>query len=293
MNLEKLNLLAADLPDDYKTKALALVTRMGETIEGIGDEPVKWRPSTVKLVQATSDRSKLPKGAQMGDIIIGESVIQTPAAVIPLRSWDARQYWSPDQNEAKMFCSSPDADLGYIGLKCRECPHSKFDEEAKKIDCNKIKVVMVVAADLSDIFLINFAKTSYKIGNDWQMMQKKAGVATYRRIYGLKSETSKAYKNVETIAIETYDDDKRNTPESILVFLKELFDQVGTDRKEHLDDFHKIVLSRKQDTNLLTGPASGVDSEIVLLGTDSTPSDDSTPAPATAKTGAAAKKYTV
>ncbi len=168
MDLTKLKDLAAGLPEAYKANAEALIARMDEVIDGIGDEPVKWRAGTVKLFQAVSDRTKAPKGTQIGDLILGENVLKTPFGVIPMRSWDARQYWSPDQNEAKMLCSSPDAELGYIGLKCRECPHSKFDEEAKKTECNKIKVVMVLAADCSDIFLINFAKTGYKTGGEWQ-----------------------------------------------------------------------------------------------------------------------------
>jgi hypothetical protein len=291
MDLQKLTELAASLPDSVRAKAQALVTRMGEKIEGIGDKPVEWRPSTAKLMQAVSDRSKAPKGALPGSIIVGEEILDQPARVIVLRSWDARQYWSPDQNEAKMLCSSPDAELGYMGYECRKCPHSKFDEETKKTECNKIKTMMVLKADLSDIFLINFAKTNYKVGTDWQMMMKKAGVAPYRRIYGLRSETSKQYKNVETIAIETYEGDKRDTPTEFLAFVTEMFNQVGADRKAHVDEFHKIVLSRKQDPAMLSNSGSA-DSEVVMVGTDV--KDDETPAEQVEKKeSSAAKKYKI
>jgi hypothetical protein len=291
MNLEKLKDLAQALPEAVRQNALDLVTRMGEVIEGIGDEPVKWRASTAKLMQAVSDRSKAPKGATIGDIIVGEEVLAAPAKVIVLRSWDARQMWSPDQNEAKMLCSSPDAEVGYIGNKCRECPHSKFDEETKKTECNKIKTMMLLKADFSDIFLINFAKTNYKTGTEWQMMMKKAGVAPYRRIYGLKSETSKQYKNVETIAIETYTGDERDTPADCLAFVTELFTQVGADRKEMVDNFHKIIISRKQDPSMLTS-SGGADSEVVLIGTDS--ASEAAPAkPAGKSESTLAKKYSV
>lgn len=291
MDLNKLNDLAQALPEAVRQNALDLVTRMGEVIEGIGDEPVKWRPSVAKLMQAVSDRSKAPKGASIGDIIIGEEILQKPAKVIVLRSWDARQYWSPDQNEAKMLCSSPDAEVGYIGNKCRECPHSKFDEEAKKTECNKIKTMMLLKADFSDVFLINFAKTNYKTGTEWQMMMKKAGVAPYRRVYGLNSETSKQYKNVETIAIETYTGDDRDTPAAHLAFVTELFNQVGADRKEMVDNFHKVIMARKQDPALLASNSGGADSEVVMIGTDSAESSDSKPAPKSESS--MGKKYVV
>lgn len=291
MNLNKLADLAQALPDAVKQNALDLIARMGEVIEGIGDKDVTWRPQTLKLIQAMSDRSKLPKGANIGDLLLGENVIPQPLDVIPLRSWDARQYWSPDQNEAKMLCSSPDATLGYIGLECRSCPHSKFDEETKKTECNKIKVFMVVARDLSDVFLIQFAKTGYKTGNEWQQMMKKAGVSPYRRVYGLKSVASKEYKNVENIGVETHEGDKRDTPKEMLEFVTELFTQVGADRKESVDEFHKIILSRKQDPALLA-KAGGADSEVVMIGTDTAETVVPTEAAPASKSGLA-KKYNV
>lgn len=289
MNLEKLSAIAANLPDAYKANANDLITRMGEVIEGIGDRDVTWRPQTLKLVQAMSDRSKLPKGANIGDFLLGEDVVTQPKAVIVLRSWDARQYWSPDQNETKMLCSSPDAVVGYIGKNCKDCEFSKFDEETKKTQCNKIKVFMVAAADLSDVFLIQFAKTGFKTGGDWNNLMKKAGVATYRRVYGVKSVDSKEYKNVVNFGVETFEGDKRDTPKEILEFVAELFTQVSTDRKESVDEFHKIILTRKQDPALLANSAA--DSEMVLI-PDTT---EAVPAAAAAPAGKSslAKKYNV
>ncbi len=294
MDLTKLTALAADLPDQYKEAASNLIARMGEVIEGIGDEPVKWRAGTVKLMQAVSDRAKAPKGAQIGDLILNETILNKPTKVIVLRSWDARQYWSPDQNETKMLCSSPDAELGYIGMQCRVCPHSKYDEEAKSIDCNKIKVFLVVTADLSDVFMVNFAKTGYKTGTEWQSTMKKAMVSPYRRIYGLSSETSKQFKNVETITIETYSTDaEKNTPAELVPFVTELFNQVGGDRKEMLDNFHKIVLSRKSDPALLAQSSGGADSVVLIEdGTPATETEVKTEA-APKKQSASAKQYTV
>lgn len=294
MNLEKLAQLANDLPEAVRQNAINLVTRMGEVIEGIGDTPVTWRPQTLKLVQAMSDRSKLPKGAGVGDFLLGEDVQAMPMKSIVLRSWIARQYWSPDQNETKMLCSSPDNKVGYIGKECKSCEHSVFDEETKKTECNKIVSVMNLKADLSDIFIVNFAKTSYKIGTDWQSMMKKSGVAPYRRVYGLRSEDSKQYKNVSNMAIETYTGDQRDTPAEYLPFVTELFNQVGADRTEMLDAFHKMIFERKKNPAMLANQ-SGADSEVVLIGNDAPTGDspfkeDDAPAP---QVSSKAKKYVV
>lgn len=290
MNLEKLTALAQSLPDTVKQNALDLLERMGEVIEGIGDRPVGWRAPTLKLIQAMSDRSKLPKGANIGDFLLGEDIVAQGTKVIVLRSWEARQYWSPDQNEAKMLCSSPDAKLGYIGQECKTCPHSVYDAEAKKVDCNKIKVFMVVTDDLSDVFLVQFAKTSFKNGGEWEGMMKKAGVAIYRRVYGLKAVASKEYKNVETIGIETYEGADRDTPKEYLEFVAELFNQVGTDRRESVEVFHKMILERKKNPELLVNNA-GADSEVVLI-EDGTTAEAKEEAPA-AKQSPKAKQYSM
>ena len=258
MDFEKLNTLAAALPDQYKANAQALLTRMTEVIEGIGDNDVKWRPPLLKLVQAVSDRSKLPKGAGAGDIVIGDAKVEQPLGFIPMRMWNARQYWSPDQNEAKILCSSQDAKVGYLG-DCNTCPHSKFDEVARKSDCSKIKVVISIKDDLSEIFTTNFAKTNFKIGGEFETLLKKAGVAPYRRIYNMRAETSKQYKNVETYAIDTRSGKERDTPVEVLEFVTELFNMIGVDRKESVDQFHKYIAERSLKTAALEAPAeSGV-----------------------------------
>jgi len=263
MNIEKLAQLVADLPEPYKANAQALVERMGAVIEGIGDEGVKWRTPTAKLMQATSDRSKLPRGATIGDIIVGERILQKPARFIPIKTWDSRQYWSPDKDEEKMLCSSPDAKVGYIGANCATCKHAVFDETTNKTECNKVKSFIVILEDLSDIFIMNFGKTSYKIGLAYEKNLKKAGVMPYRRVYGLSSVSNKQYKNVENLDIELYDGDKRDTPAVLLPFVEELFKQVKFDREEMLIAFHKMVTERRQDPSLLTG--SNSDSELVML----------------------------
>lgn len=249
MNLDSLKELAAKLPESHKGNAEALIERMESVIEGIGDEPIRWRPLLLKLIQATTDRSKLPKGVGAGDFMLGEDKLEQPAKVIPLTIGNGRQYWSPDKDEAKMLCSSPDAKVGYIGLDCAKCPHGKFDEESRKSECSKIKQMLVIAADFSDIYSINFAKTNYAIGTEFETLMKKAGVAPYRRIYHLSSKTNSKYKNVESFVVEPAPAAEKVVDAELVDFLKELFEVVRTDRKESLDKFYEFIqIRRASDT---------------------------------------------
>lgn len=263
--LSNIEALAQKLPASVKANALELVKRMGEEIEGIGDEPIKWRPENLKVVQATSDRSKLPRGAAIGAIIIGENVAKQPQKVIPLRAWDSRQYWSPDKDEARLLCSSPDAVVGYIGKECKNCEFGKFDSEAGRSACNKGKTVLSISDDLSTIFVTNFTKTNYANGKDWAGLMRKAGVAPYRRIYEMKTETSKKYKNVEALLVETQNE---STPKEHIDFLEALFAKVGADREEHLAAFREMLSNRKQDHVLLAASAGGGHTDVPQLTTD-------------------------
>lgn len=253
-NLEKLAELAATLPAEVQESAQLLVERMGEVIEGIGDKDVEWRPEILKLVQGTSDRSKLPKGAAIGSIVHGEEVMDQPFQVIPLRSWISRQYWDPNPDNAKMLCNSPDSKVGYMFGECRSCQYSKFSEEENKSQCNKTVTVLCIAADLSKVFTVNFSKTNYANGNDWLTLQKKAGVAPYKRIYSLNSETSKKAKNVEVLVASP----GTMVPKEHLPFLEELFTLIGNDRKTSLETYYKIIEERKKNNPALEAPSNTV-----------------------------------
>lgn len=262
-NLENLKALAANLPAVYKENAEALLERMGEVIEGIGDEPITWKPNMLRLVQGTTDRGSIPKGTTIGDFVLGEARVERPLKFVPIIVWDGRQYWSPDQTESKMLCSSPDAKLGYIGANCNSCPHSAWDEETKKTECSKVKQALVIAEDLSDIFQVNFAKTNYATGMELIGLMKKAGVAPYRRIYNLDSKTSSKNKNVENFDVRP--SDERNVKPELLEFLAELFRTVQADRKEHLEAFYAMIEDRRQKGQLtaLAAPESA-DATIAL-----------------------------
>jgi hypothetical protein len=271
MEFEKLYELAEQLPESVRDNAVELLTRMNTKIEGIGDTDVEWYPPLLKIVQGMSDRNKLPKGAMIGDVIIGERKVESPMKFIPIRVYESRQYWSPDQNEARMLCSSPDAQVGYLGFNCKSCPHAKYDEEAKRSECSKLEVVMAMSEDLSELFVINFAKTNYNEGREFKSKLRKAMVPPYKRVYGLRSESSKQYKNVESIKVDVLEKDKQATNEATLPFLVELFNQIGVDRKKMLDDFHAMIKERQANGAAQLPPP--IDSEIKQISVETSESN--------------------
>lgn len=244
-NLQNLKALAATLPENLRANALKLIEEMGATVEGIGDESQSWKPSYLRLVQGTTDRGSIPKGTGIGEFVLGEEKLEQPLHLIPIRIWDARQYWDPDQTSNKMLCWSPDAKQGSVFGNCKSCSHASW-VEGEGSDCGKIKTAMVIDAGLSKVFTINFGKSNYRVGTEFEGMMKKAGVSTYARTYGLSSTTSPTAKNIEIFKIEALDDKSRKTPEALLPFLKELFDLVSHDRKAVVELFYQNATARQE-----------------------------------------------
>jgi hypothetical protein len=276
MDLTKVKVEAEKLGKDYKQSALDLLARMEEVIEGIGDEPIRWKPPMLKMVQGTTDRSTIPKGSAVGDFILGESKVEHPMNFIPLRIWEGRQFWSPDPNESKMLCSSPDGKLGYIGAYCNQCPHSKYDEATKKSECSKTQNVLAITPDLKQVFITTFSKTNYQTGLELKKAVTKAGVALYRRVYALTSKTNQTYKNVENYSVETLDEKNRNSNPEILGFLREMFDAATEDRKVNVDKFHELILARKESGAALPAPEQSSNTVVLTDSSQSTGDEVST-----------------
>lgn len=292
MNLDTLKEVASRLPDAVKANAETLLAEMSSVVEGIGDEPVAWKPPFLRLVQATTDRTTLPKGTGVGDFVVGEKALDKTLKYIPLRIWDARQYWDPDQNNNRMLCNSPDAKKGYIGLDCKQCPHSQWKDEGGS-DCNKIKGMLAITSDLRTIFNINFAKSSYKAGTELEGFMKKAGVSPYRRTYGMNTTPSATAKNVEIFKNEILSGGEQVTPEAHIEFLTGLFNIIQADRKAMIDRFYEMAAVRTATAAALPPPES--DSTLVI---ENSPTE--TTADATAdipekksKVSPLAKNYTV
>lgn len=247
--LDTLKAQAATLPESVRANALKLIDVMGTPVEGIGDEPTPWKPPFLRLVQGTTDRGSIPKGTGIGEFVLGEEKLEQPLHFVPIRIWDSRQYWDPDQTSNKILCSSPDAKVGYAFGECKTCPHAVW-KEGEGSDCGKGKNVIAITSDLSRIFTVGFYKSNFKIGTELEGYLKKAAVNTYARTYGLSSATNSTAKAVENYKIEVLDDKARRTPEEHLPFLRELFTMVSADRKSNLDVFYENM-ARKRDLQAL------------------------------------------
>jgi hypothetical protein len=290
MDITKLKELAKDLPKTHKDNAEALLMRMEAVVEGIGDRDIGWKPSLLRLVQGTTDRGSIPKGTAIGDIVVGEQKVAQPFKFILLRVWDGRQYWSPDQTDTKLLCSSMDGKLGLRYGYCNRCAFGKWNDVENRSECGKTKNIIAISHDFSDIFSVTFAKTNFKCGMELENAARKAGVQPYHRTYALSSQTNTKFKNIENFSVALLSDDQKVTPEALIPFLTELFAMINTNRKDALEGFYEYALTNAQaNTPALDAPAESKD--VVLLEAQGEQSEQ--PEQPEAATSSMAKKYEV
>lgn len=237
---------AADkLGKSKKEAAQNLLKNMSTKIEGIGDQAIEWRPSFLRLIQPTANN--VPEGATIGSLVVGERVLtdtkNKELSIIPLMTWDSREYWNEDPNVSQTICSSPDSKMGSRFGKCWGCEHAVF-VDGQGSDCNKSKSFLAVLSDLSEVVILKFSKTQYKTGLDFFNMLKRAGVMPYKRTYTLS--TSKGGKAYYNLSVQPSTDKPGDAEDA---FLSELFSIVSSDRKESLERFYEYLNNKQTQQN--------------------------------------------
>lgn len=222
------------LPDAMKANAMALIKDMTTERMGIGDRVIRWRPSLLRIVQGTTDTSAIDGDVKLGDIVFGNIPAGKKPRIMTLRSWDSRQMWDPDQNNARVVCSSPDGKTGWRFGDCRKCENSKFQDDKPAL-CRQQKTFLAVTEDLSEIIQIDLSRTQLKIGAEWEKKLSKMAVMPFQRVFELdvkRNEKNKNIFNLEPVRTDDY------TTAEVTEFLNTLFDFFVERRKEELKSFY-------------------------------------------------------
>lgn len=241
-----LTALAEAIPNEgLRNNALSLIERMEAVIEGIGDRPITWQPTILKVLQSMSNMDNVTEGdggapVAAGSLVASNQTVPNGLPVIPLCLWQSRSLWDPDTDNVKRLCSSPDAKIGWAHGSCYECSFGTSKEEGKAPACNKEYSFLVIAADLSDIFRITFAKSQYKSGMDWQKEISYTRTHPYKRVYAVRGDSSAKNKKVKEIRASLLGNTNGQEffSEEYMAFLEALYLKQTHDRKQSLIDYH-------------------------------------------------------
>jgi hypothetical protein len=233
-----------------KENALHLLEQMDTVIEGVGDNPITWRPSLLKLVQQTSNMDLLPEGALPGKIVL-DGILQEAVVLHPLRTWHSRTMWSEDLNSDQRLCESPDAKVGWRYGNCSTCEFGKWDDTGGRegkggVACTKNIQSLMISADLKHLFVTSFYKTQYRAGMDFEKLLRNAKVEPYKRRYSLGVVRNANNKNIFNLEAHAIPPSSYTVTADVMAFLEQLFLVAGAERRETLRLFQENMERRVQ-----------------------------------------------
>lgn len=264
---QNLAALANAIKDETKrTNALGLLERMNTVIEGMGDRPITWLPTQIKILQSMSDMDKInaddPRDKVAGSLVAGNRVIPQGTKVVPLMFGTARSLWDKNTENTRKLCSSPDGKVGWVYGTCNTCPHSKGVDAESLPACNKEIVFFAMAEDLSDMYRLNFAKTAYRSGMDWTKEIQQARTNPYTRTYSLNGESYEKKKTIKIIKANLESVRTNATDPDVLAFLAAMATKQIADRKNFLVQYHKSVADRLIAMTEDTGNRNAVEYDV-------------------------------
>ena len=158
------------LSPEIKAKVQLLLGQAQPVREGMEEMNTVWSLPRVQIVQPTSQSSAKPELARPGDLFTSAgALLQRPVKFIPFYFNEENIMFT--QSSKAPECIAPDAKLGQTYGLCDKCPHLPFGKQnggrgdQKKTECNNQIVVAMVAEDLTQAFLVQFAKTSRSAGS--------------------------------------------------------------------------------------------------------------------------------
>lgn len=184
--------LDASMPSEIQKAVLTLVDQAAQVKPGMEEVTTRWRIPRIQIAQATSTTAAKPESAKNGDLYsTAGKHLEKPFPFIPFH-FSHENVMFPMGAKAPS-CQSPDAKLGQPFGECVKCPHLPFGMQnagkgdQKKTDCQNQIVVVVLAADLSQVYMIQFAKTSRGAGSALQSLAGQQPVP-WQQSYLLETE---------------------------------------------------------------------------------------------------------
>ncbi len=279
------------LSDVSRQRVQALVAQASPNKPGMEEMNVTWTVPRIILAQPTTNDDKKPANAKAGDYYntLGQ-LLDKPFAFIPI-------YFNQEnimfkKGEKAPECSSLDAKLGAPYGVCAQCPHLPFGQqnggrgEQKQTECNNQIVVAALAADLSQVYTMQFAKTSRSAGSAL-MGLAKGHPFPWKQAYLLNSEKKTGDQGVWYVSkIEPTGKDNSDDAIKIAAALSALY---KAERQRRLGEWYMRAASAPASAAAAETAFAGSSLDAGLGGDDGADPDLSAPPAAAASARSASK----
>jgi hypothetical protein len=169
---DQLLMLADDstMPDNLRQVVRNLVALSAPDRPGLEEMTGAWNVPRINIAQPTTRSEAKPESAKNGSLYTTEGkLLDLPWGGIPIYFHEENINF-PKGGGNNPVCQSPDAKLGSPFGECLKCPNLPFGKqnggrgEQKQTDCYSNIVAVMLAADFSQVYKVQFGKTSRKAG---------------------------------------------------------------------------------------------------------------------------------
>lgn len=217
-------------------------------IKGV-EGPQRVKIPSVQLCQNSSN--KIPAGTKPGQLYTQmNEIIGSEFRFIPVFMHRNRKRWGDDD---KIECQSMDGLKGNKYGECKSCPYGQF-VQGERPQCSAGSTYYVVSEELTNIYRIDFSKTSSKAGRDIQKMISPPTL--WSQVFTLTADKVSTAKN-NYYVLKTGATGIRTT-EEVSKVCESLFDYFNANYKKMML-IQEQFASRGADSTKLAENASAVD----------------------------------
>ncbi len=248
--LESLGELMHDpgLSEEMKAKVKGLLALAAPVKPGMEEMNTTWSVVRVNVAQPTTQAAAKPEAARPGDLYTtAGALLEKPFAFIPLH-FNLENVMFIEGRRAPM-CGAPDAKLGVPNGLCKNCQYLPYGQqnggsgEQVMTDCQNQIVVAALAADLSQVCLLTFAKSSRRAGSDLVKLAK-AHPYPWKQSYLLSTEKKSGDLGVYYIC--KIEPTSRDNPPEVVRLAQALSELYSANRKKFLAEWYLRASSANQ-----------------------------------------------
>lgn len=228
------------LPEATRNSLLALVALASPNKEGLEEMVTSWRLPRINIAQPTTRSEAKPESARPGDLYTtAGQLLEKPWAGIPLYFFEENINFP--EGGKNPVCQAPDGKLGSPFGKCLDCPHIPFGKQnggrgdQKKTDCQSNIVCVMLAKDMSQVYLVQFGKTSRKAGS---VLMSLAGQQSHVWKQSYVLNTEKKTNEVGLYYIYKVEPTGKDNPADVCRVAEALYGLYGAERKKFLADWY-------------------------------------------------------
>jgi hypothetical protein len=240
---EQLLMLADDttMPDKLRQVVRDLAAMASPNRPGLEEMTGAWNVPRVNISQPTTRSEAKPESAKNGSLYTTEGkLLEMPWGGIPIYFHEENINF-PKGGGNNPVCQAPDAKLGSPFGECLKCPHLPFGKQnggrgdQKQTDCYSNIVAVMLANDLSQVYKVQFGKTSRKAGAALLALARQQPFV-WKQSYLLNTEKKTGDLGMYWI-FTTQPTGKDNDP-NVMKLCEKLYALYNAERQRYLADWY-------------------------------------------------------